>query len=192
MATRTGPARVALFGGSFNPPHVAHQMVALYALETTRVDQLWWVPAFKHAFDKPLASFENRLRMCELAAKGVGPRARVTEIERTIGGPSRTLNTVRRLLKLHPKVQFSLVIGSDITAQLHAWHGIDELQKIVEFIVIGRRAAVGAADHSPITMPEVSSTEVRRLLRAGSSAEGLVPRTVLDYIYRHGLYREPA
>jgi nicotinate-nucleotide adenylyltransferase len=192
MGTRTGPARVALFGGSFNPPHVAHQMVALYVLETTRVDQLWWVPTFKHAFDKPLASFENRFRMCELAAKGVGPRARVTEIERTIGGPSRTINTVRRLRELHPRVQFSLVIGSDITADLHAWHGIDELQKLVEFVVIGRRAAVGAAEHTPITMPEVSSTEVRLLLRGGNSAEGLVPRPVLDYIYRHGLYREPA
>jgi nicotinate-nucleotide adenylyltransferase len=181
-----------LFGGSFNPPHVAHQMLALYVLETSRVDQLWWVPTFKHAFDKPLASFENRLRMCELAAKGLGTRARVTEIERTIGGPSRTINTVRRLKELHPKVTFSVVIGSDITRELHAWHGIDELQKIVEFIVIGRRAAVGAAEHSAVTMPEVSSTEVRKLLRAGQSAEGLVPRSVLDYIYRHGLYREPA
>lgn len=192
MGTRTGPARVALFGGSFNPPHVAHQMVALYVLETSRIDQLWWVPAFKHAFHKPLASFENRFRMCELAAKGVGPRARVTEIERTIGGPSRTLNTVRRLRELHPKVQFSLVIGSDITAELHAWHGIEELQRMVEFVIIGRRAAVGAAEHTPITMPEVSSTEVRRLLRGGGTAEGLVPRPVLDYILRHGLYREPA
>ena len=192
MKARTGPTSVALFGGSFNPPHVAHQMVALYVLETSRVDQLWWVPCFKHAFDKPLASFENRLRMCELAAKGLGARARVTEIERAIGGPSRTINTVRRLRDLHPKVKFSLVIGSDITAELHAWHGITELQKLVEFIVIGRRAAVGAADHTPITMPEVSSTEVRQLLRAGKSAEGLVPRTVLDYVYRHGLYREPA
>ena len=62
----------------------------------------------------------------------------------------------------------------------------------VEFIIVGRRAAPGAADYSAITMPEVSSTEVRQLLRAEKSAEGLVPRSVLDYIYRHGLYREPA
>lgn len=183
---------VALFGGSFNPPHVAHQMVALYVLETERVDQLWFAPVFKHAFDKPLAPFENRLRMSELAAQGLGPRVRVTEIERTIGGPSRTLHTVRRLRALHPDHTFSLVIGSDIVPELPAWHGIAELQALVSFIVIGRRAAVGAADHSLVTMPEVSSSEVRRLLRAGKSAEGLVPRSVLDYIYRHGLYKEPA
>jgi nicotinate-nucleotide adenylyltransferase len=184
--------KVALFGGSFNPPHVAHQMVALYVLETARVDQLWWVPCFRHAFEKPLAPFENRFRMCEQAAKALGARARVTEIERAIGGPSRTINTVRRLRELHPDHQFSIVIGSDLTAELNAWHGIEELQKLVSFIVIGRRAAVEAAEHSAVTMPEVSSTEVRRLLRASASAEGLVPRAVLDYIYRHGLYREPA
>jgi nicotinate-nucleotide adenylyltransferase len=183
---------IALFGGSFNPPHVAHQMAALYVLETERVDQLWFVPVSRHAFEKPLAPFENRYRMCELAAKGLGPRARVTEIERTIGGPSRTLITLRRLRELHPKDTFSVVIGSDVAAEVPTWHGADELRATVSFIVVGRRATVGAADHSAVTLPEVSSTEIRRLLRAGKSPEGLVPRTVLDYIYRHGLYREPA
>jgi nicotinate-nucleotide adenylyltransferase len=183
---------VALFGGSFNPPHVAHQMVALYVLETQPVDQLWLVPTYRHAFHKPLAPFENRARMCELAVKGLGRRARVSEIERVIGGPSRTLATVRRLRTLHPEATFSVVIGSDLTAELPSWYGIGKLQQLVSFIVIGRRAAVGAAAHSAVTMPEVSSTEVRQLLREGKSAEGLVPRAVLDYIYRHGLYREPA
>jgi nicotinate-nucleotide adenylyltransferase len=183
---------VALFGGSFNPPHVAHQMVALYVLETVRVDQLWFVPCFRHPFDKPLAPFENRLRMCELAAAPLGPRARVTEIERAIGGPSRTLNTVRRLRELHPTNEFSLVIGSDVAAEVPTWYGATELQQVIPFIVVGRRATVGAADFTPVTMPEVSSTEIRRALREGKSPEGLVPRAVLDYIYRHGLYREPA
>jgi nicotinate-nucleotide adenylyltransferase len=183
---------VALFGGSFNPPHVAHQMVALYVLETAPIDQLWFVPCWKHPFHKPLAPFDNRLRMCELAVKSLGSRARVTEIERTIGGPSRTLNTVRRLRKLHPANEYSLVVGSDIVDEVPSWYRSDQLQATVPFIIVGRRAAKGAADYSPVTMPEVSSTEVRSLLRAGKSAEGLVPRPVLDYIFRHGLYREPA
>jgi nicotinate-nucleotide adenylyltransferase len=186
------PLEIALFGGSFNPPHVAHQMVALYVLETSGVDQVWFVPCWKHPFHKPLAPFENRLRMCELAAKGVGGRARVSEIERTIGGPSRTLNTVRRLRKLHPQHEFSLVIGSDLVEEVPTWYRSEQLQALVSFVVVGRRGAKGAAEHTAITMPEVSSTEVRQLLRTGKSPEGLVPRTVLDYIYRHGLYREPA
>ncbi len=60
--------RVAVFGGSFNPPHVAHQFVALYVLETAGVDELWLVPCAKHTFEKLLAPFSHRLRMCELAA----------------------------------------------------------------------------------------------------------------------------
>jgi nicotinate-nucleotide adenylyltransferase len=184
--------KVALFGGSFNPPHVAHQLVALYVLETEGVDQIWFVPCWKHPFHKPLAPYENRLRMCELATKGLGSRARVSEIERTIGGPSRTINTVRRLRKMNPTHEYSLVIGSDVHDEVSSWYRADQLQASVPFIIVGRRAAKGAADHTAITMPEVSSTEVRSLIRAGKSANGLVPRAVLDYIYRHGLYREPA
>ena len=110
--------RVALFGGSFNPPHVAHQLVALYVLETAPVDALWFVPAFEHAFGKPLAAFEDRLAMCELAAAALGPRAQVSDVERALGGRSLTLRTVRRLTELHPEHAFSLVIGSDLTGEV--------------------------------------------------------------------------
>src|SRR5436853_6974273 len=91
------PLRVALFGGSFNPPHVAHQMAALYVLETAPVDELWLIPAFRHALGKPLQPFEDRLEMCRLAAAALGPRVDVSDVERAIGGASRTLYTLRRL-----------------------------------------------------------------------------------------------
>jgi nicotinate-nucleotide adenylyltransferase len=81
-----GPVRVALYGGSFNPAHVAHQMVALYVLETAAVDQLWLLPAYEHALGKPLAPFADRLAMCQLAAAALGPRVIVSDIERTLAG----------------------------------------------------------------------------------------------------------
>jgi nicotinate-nucleotide adenylyltransferase len=183
--------RVALFGGSFNPPHVAHQMVGLYVLETAPADALWLVPCFRHPFDKPLAPFDDRFKMCELAAAALGPRAAVSDIERAIGGESRTLRTVRRLQELHPEHAFSLVIGGDLVAEVPTWFGAAELQRTVPFIVVGRGgggAAAGGAD--AVAMPEVSSTEVRRALREGKSAVGLVPRAVLDYIYRQRLYQQ--
>jgi len=65
--------RVAIYGGSFNPPHVAHQLAALYVLETQPVDELWFVPCFKHPFEKALESFEDRLEMCRRAAAPLGP-----------------------------------------------------------------------------------------------------------------------
>ena len=185
--------RVALFGGSFNPPHVAHQMAALYVLETAPVDEVWFVPAHEHAFGKPLAPYEDRLAMCELAAAALGPRARVSDVERAIGGRSLTLRTVRRLTELHPEHRFSLVIGSDLLAEVGRWYGGDELARTVPFIVVGRPGAQPDGGTAPaITLPDVSSTAVRGALAAGRSVEGLVPRAVLDYIHTKGLYREPA
>ncbi len=178
--------RVALYGGSFNPPHVAHQMVALYVLETAPVDEVWLIPAVEHAFGKPLAPFSDRLAMTELAAAPLGPRARVSDIERQIGGPSRTLVTVRRLQASFPSHELSLVIGADLLPEVPAWYGGDELRRTVPFRVVGRS---GAGVEGALAMPAVSSSEVRAALAAGRSVDGLVPRAVLDYIYEHNLYK---
>ena len=186
--------RVALFGGSFNPPHVAHQLAALYVLETAPVDALWFVPAFEHAFGKPLVAFDDRLAMCELAAAALGPRVRVSDVERAIGGRSLTLRTVRRLIELHPEHAFSLVIGSDLQADVPSWYGADELVRTIPFVVVGRtgghRSNAESAGTAPaIAMPDVSSTAVRAALAAGQPADALVPRAVLDYILKKGLYK---
>jgi nicotinate-nucleotide adenylyltransferase len=182
---------VALYGGSFNPPHVGHQMVALYVLETAPVDELWLLPAFEHALGKPLAPFADRLAMCELAAAALGPRVIVSDIERTLGAPSRTLRTIRRLRELHPAHEFSLVIGADLLAEVATWFGGAELQATVPFVVVGRAGTEGVAAQAagPVKMPAVSSTEVRRSIAAGQPVDGLVPWAVLDYIYRLGLYK---
>lgn len=175
--------RIAFFGGSFNPPHVAHQLVALYVLETASVDELWFVPAFQHAFDKPLEPFADRHRMCELAVEALGPRARVSDIEARIGGPSRTLKTIERLLLDHPDDQFSMVVGSDLVSEIDGWYGADTLRQLVSFTVVGR-----AGGDAAIAMPAISSTQIRALLAAGGDATALVPKTVLDYITSRGLY----
>ena len=107
--------RVAIFGGSFNPPHVGHQLLALYVLETAAVDQLWFVPCWKHPFDKALEAFADRLHMCEMAAAALGSRARVSDVEAQLGGEgSRTLMTVKALQASHPDHEFLLVVGADL------------------------------------------------------------------------------
>lgn len=185
--------RVALFGGSFNPPHVAHQLVALYVLETSAVDQLWMIPCFKHPFEKALLPFEDRFAMCQLAAEALGPRVKVSDVEKQLGGESRTLRTVQALRAAQPDLQLSLVIGSDLENETSSWYGADELRQNVSFIVVGRAGfgAPGAAKGSTVAMPPISSTEIRERLRAGAEATGveaLVPRRVLDYIRQRGLY----
>ncbi|HXU61106.1 MAG TPA: nicotinate (nicotinamide) nucleotide adenylyltransferase [Polyangia bacterium] len=178
--------RVAIFGGSFNPPHVAHQMAALYVLETAPVDELWLVPAVRHAFGKALAPFADRLAMCERAAAALGPRVRVSAIERELGEESRTLRTVRRLQQDHPADSFSLVIGADLLGEVPSWLGGAELQRTVPFIVVGRG---GFSAEAPVMLPAVSSRQVRAALAAGQDVSALVPRAVLDYISAHNLYK---
>lgn len=176
---------VALFGGSFNPPHVGHQLAALYVLETTPVDALWLVPCHQHAFEKQLAPYEHRVAMCERLAAPLGPRARVETIEGRLGGVSRSLNTVKALRAEHPGLKFSLMIGSDLRDERSTWYGADELLALVDFIVVGRS---GSDPQSMVAMPEVSSTEVRERLARGLSVDALLPRGVLDFIRQNGLY----
>lgn len=197
--------RVAVFGGSFNPPHVGHQLAALWVLETSGVDELWLIPAFVHPFEKTLAPFDDRFRMCALAAAALGPRVRVSDIEAQLGGPSRTLRTVETLMAANPSVTFSLVMGSDLVAESSTWHGAEALRRLVPFIVVGRQghadpasaAAGGGGVADPggddgagrVAIPDVSSTAIRAALAAGRSPHAWVPRAVLEYIQARGLYR---
>ena len=180
--------RVAIFGGSFNPPHLAHQMAALYVLETAPVDELWIIPTFRHPFGKALAPFEDRLAMCEAAVAALGPRVRVSAVERELGDESRTLRTIRRLQADFPAHAFSLVIGADLVAEVPSWFGSAELAQVVPFIVVGRAGFEAASGAGRLALPRVSSSEVRAALAAGRSVAGLVPRGVLDYIYARNLY----
>jgi nicotinate-nucleotide adenylyltransferase len=176
--------RVALYGGSFNPPHIAHQLAALYVLETQAVDQLWFVPCFKHPFEKALAAFEDRLEMCRRAAAALGPRVQVCDVEGRLGGESRTLRTVTALLAEQPGLELSLVVGADLVAELPSWYGAEQLQQLVRFVVVGRGGFPGSGP----AMPAVSSSEVRDRLRRGEPVETLLPRSVLDYVRERKLY----
>jgi nicotinate-nucleotide adenylyltransferase len=186
---------VAIFGGSFNPPHTAHQLVALYVLETMPVDELWFVPTWKHPFAKHLADYEDRVAMCELAAAPLGPRASVSRIEEEVARApgfvsSRTFDTMQAIAARHPGTQLHLVIGADILAETDKWYRWDDLVALAPPIVIGRSGHTPppGALVSEIEMPAVSSTEVRARLARGETAVPLVPRSVMGYIAPRKLY----
>lgn len=191
--------RVALFGGSFDPPHVGHQLAALYVLETFPVDELWLVPVFRHVFDKRLVPYRHRLEMCRLMAQSLGSRVQVSTVEEELGGPSYTLHMVRRLREKHPGVEFSLVIGSDLLKERERWYGWPELSATLPFLVLHRGGCEAAVDHAvhasdihhqePLRLPEVSSTAVRTILAQGDKPTGWVSRAVLRYVEEHSLYQ---
>ena len=143
-------------------------------------------PLLGHTFGKALEAFEDRLRMSELAAAALGARARVSDVEARVGGEmSRTLLTIKGLQASHPDHEFLLVIGADVEPELPLWYGAEELRRSVRLLVVGRD---GFAGGSAVTMPAVSSTEIRARLRAGEPVDGLVPRSVLSYIRERKLY----
>jgi nicotinate-nucleotide adenylyltransferase len=182
---------VALFGGSFNPVHAAHQLVALYVLETQPVDQVWFVPTYVHPFGKPLEPYEHRIAMCELAIAALGPRAVVSRAEEDLARrpgfvSSRTIDLLELLAEQHPADTFRLVIGSDILAETDKWHRWDAVAAAAPPIVIARPGFPGGQG---VEMPDISATQIRELLaRRDQAAEALVPRSVMGYIARHGLY----
>ena len=102
---------VGLFGGSFNPPHVCHALATLWALQTHGLDEVWWVPTYQHAFGKDLVSFEHRLEMCRRATRALG-QVQIHDIERRMGGESRTIDTVEVLTQENPGVKFWLIVGT--------------------------------------------------------------------------------
>jgi len=188
--------RVALFGGSFNPPHVAHQLVALYILETQPVDELWFVPTYAHPFGKPLASYEHRVAMCELAIAALGPRASVSRAEEELAlrpgfVSSRTLDLVDHVAAQGHEPR--LVIGTDILHETQKWYRWHDVVAKAPLIVVGRtgHALPPGSVATGVTMPEISSTRIRELAARGEQDElhGLLPRGVMGYIAQHALYR---
>lgn len=186
---------VGLFGGSFNPPHVAHALLGLYVLETTAIDALWLVPTYRHAFGKDLASYDDRVAMSERLATALGPRASVSRVEEEVararGGESRTLYTLEHLAVTRPELQFRLVIGADILGETTAWLGWDEVCRRAPPIVVGRGGVTPppGATVTELAMPIVSSTEVRRRFAARQEVADLLPAAVFRYIDERGLYR---
>ncbi len=205
--------RVAVFGGSFNPPHVGHVLAACYLLSVGACERVLVLPVKAHAFNKALAPLPDRLALCEAAMDGL-PNVIVSDREETLPPPNYTLTLLKALAAEHPNDELRLVVGADVLAERHLWHAFDEVARLAPLIVLGRAGYSGDGRLSdapvsdepvndermrfqapPAFLPAVSSTEVRALLaRRGEPAarEALaqrVPARVLAEIEARGLYR---
>jgi len=184
------PMRVAFFGGSFDPPHVAHVLCAVYALSIGAVDRVLVAPVYEHPFGKDSAVFEHRLRMCELAFGWIAG-IEVSPVERELGGESRTLRTLEHLHAEHPSWTLRLLVGSDVLADTHKWHRWERVVRLAEPLVVERPGSLTRL--GALALADVSSTEVRRALSAGRHDEvaDRLPGAVLGYLRAHRLY-EPS
>ncbi|HZU84148.1 MAG TPA: nicotinate-nicotinamide nucleotide adenylyltransferase [Polyangiaceae bacterium] len=182
---------VAIFGGSFNPPHVAHVLACALVLSVEEVDLLLVVPTYRHPFAKALEPFDDRVVMCELAMAWM-PRVEVSRVEERLGGESRTLRTLEHLAAAHPGWKLRLVIGADLLLEAPRWFGFEEIERLAPPIVLAR-GGVRVDGVGPALLPDISSTQVRETIARGDwdQAARLVPRSVLAHVRSKGLYGAP-
>lgn len=189
---------VGIFGGSFDPPHVAHLIVAEMLREQFALEQIWWMPAYQppHKRDEGQTPAQHRLAMTEAATQNHASfRVSRHEVERQ--GISYTVDTLRLLRTRYPGINFRLIIGGDSWADFDAWHRPDEIVQQVRLIVYPRPGAVdltvpdyyaGRVSIAEAPLLEISSSTIRQRRRAGRSIRYLVPESVRTYIYDHALY----
>ena len=193
----------ALFGGSFDPVHLAHLIVAETAAEALGADvTVRFLPAREQPFKQVAhrATPEQRAEMLELAVAG-NPRFRVERIELGLPVPSYTVRTLRALREREPGAKgggegnrFTLLLGADVANELAAWWEVEALPGLADIVVFARPGAT-VIRHPlisrviPVPVIELSATAVRERVGRGQSIRYLVPEAVREYIAAHGLYR---
>ena len=190
--------RVGVFGGSFDPVHLAHVALAEAALVELRLDEVRWIPAGQPwQKTRTITPAEQRVAMVQ-AAIAHEPRFVLDRIEVDRAGASFTLDTVRELAARHPGTQWFLLIGQDQYGGLHTWRDWQTLLGLVVLAVANRPGdtrqpdpGVTAFPHRmvPLPMLDISSTDIRARVARGADISELVPPAVARYIETHRLYR---
>jgi nicotinate-nucleotide adenylyltransferase len=184
-----------IFGGSFDPVHHGHLIVAARAAEALGLDTLFFVPCRTQPLKPqgPVADGLDRAAMLRLAVEG-DPRALVDTQELERPAPSYTVDTVRALRARWPDERLVLIIGADAAAGLARWRAADEVARLAEVAVLSRPGAPAVSSafvaHTVATPAiEISASDIRARVLAGRGIRYLVPESVREYIESRGLYR---
>lgn len=188
---------IILFGGAFDPPHFGHHNIARSLLEQKIADEVWYVPAKMHPFNKPMSPAPHRLSMLKLIVDD--PRVKIEMYEQERKGVSFSHETLDYLAAKYPQHTFSWIVGSDRLPDFHTWvdgRGNDykDMLKAYRFYVYPRQGFPFKPLYENMmplkNLPEwtYSSTEVREKVKKGESIEGLVDPAVAAYIEKHRLY----
>ncbi|MET3682480.1 nicotinate-nucleotide adenylyltransferase [Alkalibacillus flavidus] len=182
--------QIALFGGTFDPPHVGHLTVCHAVLDQLEVDEVWLMPTYQPPHKEPArASFDHRVAMLHTLVRNE-EQIRVTTIESERQGLSYTVDTIKDLQHRYPNDTFYFVIGGDMVDYLPKWYGIEELRSLIQFVGVSRPGSLfrdQTVQQIKMEDVDVSSTSIRQQLAQMSQPDGL-PVSVLDYIKEHHLY----
>jgi nicotinate-nucleotide adenylyltransferase len=184
--------KIAIYGGTFDPVHHAHLILARQAIETLGLEKVILVPAAISPLKQaaPVASGDVRLAMLRVAIKSQ-PEFEVDECELLRPPPSYTIDTVEEIRRREGDAAFYCLIGEDNVEQLPQWHRFNQLEKLVRFVVLDRTGKQPTHSYQLIHRRiDISATEVRRRVAQHESIRYLVPESVEEIIQREKLYRE--
>lgn len=198
--------KIGLLGGTFNPIHNGHIMLAKAAYESCQLDEVWLLvsPDPPHKNDS-VAAFRHRYKMVELAAEDY-PNLIPSDYEIKLPTPSYTVHTLKALKAEFPDAEFSFVIAGDNLYDIELWHKPEEILKLTELIVARRNVGVKERNFDEqaeyiekkynaklhkidSANVDVSSTQIREMVKNGESIKGLVGDKVEEYITKEKLYR---
>jgi nicotinate-nucleotide adenylyltransferase len=191
--------RLGIFGGTFDPPHLGHLLVAIDAVEALALDRLIFVPAARQPLKAEVvtAPAAARLAMTQRLA-GDDPRFGVDSVEIDRDGLSFTVDTMRAFAAKAPEAERFFLLGADAWRSFPRWREPSEIMRLATVVVLTRGGEpIGPAAsglRAPRVLPtrriDISSTEIRSRVRAGLSLRGFVPEAVREYIEENGLYQE--
>lgn len=188
--------KIAIYGGSFNPPHIGHELAATVILATEDVDELWFTPTFQHMGGKELLDFDHRIEMVRMMSRRFGWSASVSKAEQRMSKKpgfrgSLSVDLVRDITEEWPYHDFRFVIGSDLLDQFNTWEGAEEIKDKAPLLIVPRAGYLPTdlAHIQKLTIiPDISSTYVRQAIQRGEDVRKLVPKDVLAYIKENKLY----
>ena len=193
------PQRIGILGGSFDPIHIGHLIIAQDAQEQFQLDSVLFIPAHQAPLKskRSTATPQQRWRMTQLAVENE-PCFVACDIEIKVGGTNYSVDTVRSLLDAYPDSELHWILGADQIAQLHHWREIETLCQLTRFIAFEREgSSCSNADlpshakilFAPSRLIQISSTEIRERLKSGRDVKYFLPPPVFDYIKAENPYR---
>jgi len=190
-----GGRRLGILGGTFDPVHHGHLLLALHCREQLACREVLLIPNAHSPFKTsgPKASFNDRIAMIRLAIEGTRGLA-CSDVEGKRGGVSYMIDTLHDLRALHPEAEFVLIVGGDAYRDLPSWRDSAEIRKSARVAVVargGEAPALASSSDEVIQMPrfDISASDIRARVREGRLIDFLTPAPVAKYIIDHGLYR---
>lgn len=191
---------VGVFGGTFDPPHTGHLIVAQDAALALRLDRVLFVPAATppHKLGRRMTPAATRARMLELAIAG-DPTFSWSRLELDRTGPSFTVDTLAALFESQPDNHWTLLLGADQYTEFDTWREPDRIRELARVAVMAREGETGGMGPEergdvrvPVTRVDISATEIRRRVASGEPIRYLVPAAVESFIFEQRLYTETA